>query len=457
MTISRRAFLAASAAAVVAPRAMAAPVPREADIVVVGAGAAGIAAARRVMATGRSVIVLEAANHVGGRCVTDTTSFSVPFDRGARWLHLPDINPLMRLARPAGLDVLPAAPAQKIRIGRRHARAGEIEDFLTTSVKINRAVSEAARGRTDSPLSAAIPNNLGDWSATAAYMLGVQGTGKELRDISTFDFARATPRDSGALCRQGFGTLVSKLADGVPVALGTPATNIVWGGRRDPEIETPSGRITARAVIVTVSTNVLTSGRIKFGPDLPRRHLDAASSLSLGDLEHIALEMPDNPLDLSRDDMVIEKYDTSQTGVLFANLGGSSLCVIEVAGAFARQLASQGEAAMVAFGIEWLGKLYGGDVAAAVKRSQATRWSLDPLVQGALAVASPNNAGGRRTLMEPVGGVYFAGEAVHETMWGTVGGAWESGERAAEAALRRIGAIRDPAPQKRPAKKRSKS
>jgi monoamine oxidase len=109
---------------------------------------------------------------------------------------------------------------------------------------------------------------------------------------------------------------------------------------------------------------------------------------------------------------------------------------------------------MVAFGIEWLGKLYGGDVAAAVKRSQATRWSLDPLVQGAFAVASPNNAGGRRTLMEPLGGVYFAGEAVHETMWGTVGGAWESGERAAEAALRRIGAIKDPAPQKRPAKKR---
>jgi monoamine oxidase len=109
---------------------------------------------------------------------------------------------------------------------------------------------------------------------------------------------------------------------------------------------------------------------------------------------------------------------------------------------------------MVAFAIEWLTKMYGGDVAAAVKRSQATRWNLNPLVQGAMSVASPGNSAARRTLMEPLGGLYFAGEAAHETLWGTVGGAWESGERAAEAALRRIGALRDPEEPKRPARKR---
>jgi hypothetical protein len=47
--------------------------------------------------------------------------------------------------------------------------------------------------------------------------------------------------------------------------------------------------------------------------------------------------------------------------------------------------------------------------------------------------------------------MYFAGEATHETLWGTVDGAWESGERAAEAALRRIGALRDTEPAARPA------
>lgn len=455
MTFSRRAFLSGSAAALFAPRAGFAAVPREAEIVVVGAGAAGIAAARRVAAAGRKVIVVEAASRAGGRCVTDNSSFSAPFDRGARWIYQPDINPLMKLARPAGIDVFPAAQAQKIRIGRRHARASEIEEFLTTTVKVARSVADAARGRNDVSVAEALRNAQGDWTATAAFNAYVQGFGKELSEISAFEAMRAVPRDGGALARQGLGALVARLAEGLPLSLSTPVTAINYAsGRRDIEVETPAGRISARAVIVTVSTNVLRSGRIKFTPDLPKRQLDAAAGLSLGSLDRIALELQGNPLGLSRDDMVIEKFETSRTGTLIANLGGSSLCMIEVAGGFGRDLASQGEAAMVAFAIEWLTGMYGADVAASVKRSQATRWNMDPLTGGAFSVASPGNAAARRTLMEPLGGLFLAGEAAHETLGGTVGGAWESGERAADLALRRIGALRDPEQPKRPAKRR---
>src|SRR5450631_1432888 len=113
MTMTRRDFLSASAGFAAAPalgaRAFGAPLPREADIVVIGAGAAGIAAARRIMAANRKVIVVEAAAQVGGRCLTDTATFDLPFDRGARWMHNPDSNPMIRLARSAGLD-LSAAP-----------------------------------------------------------------------------------------------------------------------------------------------------------------------------------------------------------------------------------------------------------------------------------------------------------------------------------------------------------
>src|ERR1051325_4259068 len=94
MTMSRRDFLSASAALAMTPgwrgSARAAPLPREADIVVIGAGAAGIAAARRIQAANRKVIVLEAGGRTGGRCSTDATAFDAPFDRGARWLHNPD-------------------------------------------------------------------------------------------------------------------------------------------------------------------------------------------------------------------------------------------------------------------------------------------------------------------------------------------------------------------------------
>src|SRR5580704_12087305 len=129
MTMTRRGFLKALSAFAATPvlygTEFAAPLPREADIVVIGAGAAGIAAARRIQAAGRKVIVVEAAAQIGGRCLTDTTTFDVPFDRGARWLHNPDSNPMIRLARSAGLDMVTAPSGQKIRAGRRNARAGE--------------------------------------------------------------------------------------------------------------------------------------------------------------------------------------------------------------------------------------------------------------------------------------------------------------------------------------------
>src|SRR5258706_11977554 len=122
MTITRRDFLGASAASAIAPvlsgRAWTAPLPREADIVVIGAGAAGIAAARRIMAANRKVIVLEATGQIGGRCLTDSTTFDVPFDRGARWIHNPDTNPMIRLAPGAGLDISAAPFGPKIRVGR---------------------------------------------------------------------------------------------------------------------------------------------------------------------------------------------------------------------------------------------------------------------------------------------------------------------------------------------------
>src|SRR5260221_8891077 len=109
MTMTRREFLSASAALAAAPAlgagAWGAPLTREADIVVIGAGAAGIAAARRIIAANRRVIVVEAAGQSGGRLLTDVSAFEVPFDRGARWMHNPDTNPMIRLARNAGLDI----------------------------------------------------------------------------------------------------------------------------------------------------------------------------------------------------------------------------------------------------------------------------------------------------------------------------------------------------------------
>ncbi len=462
MTITRREFLAASAAAAIAPlfggRAWAAPLPREADIVVIGAGAAGIAAARRVMAANRKVIVLEATGQIGGRCITDSTTFDAPFDRGARWMHNPDTNPMIKLARGAGLEVVPAPLGQKIRIGRRNARAGEVEELLATLVRANRAIDDASRGRLDVSCASVLPKDLGNWAATVEFLLGANATGKDLKELSAIDKVRAQDRSAALACRQGLGTLIAKLGEGLPISLSTPATRLGWSGR-DVTVETPAGKITARAAIITASSNVLTSGALKFTPELPKRTIDAASKVSLGSYDHIVLQLPGNPLGLSRDDVVIEQSKDARTAFMIANMGGSSLCSTDIAGSFGRDLSAQGEAAMVAFAVEWLTKLFGSDVAKAVKKSSATRWNAAPFALGAMSAASPGGQSSRKILMEPAGSLFLAGEAAHETLWGTVDGAWESGERAAELALRKIGAIKDPEPDRpaRASKKRKRS
>jgi monoamine oxidase len=141
--------------------------------------------------------------------------------------------------------------------------------------------------------------------------------------------------------------------------------------------------------------------------------------------------------------------------LLLANIGGSSLCVIDVAGSFGRDLSAQGEAAMVAFAGQWLGSLFGSEVAAAVRKTSVTRWNAAPFALGAMSAAAPGGQPSRKILTEPVGCLFLAGEASQETLWGTVDGAWESGERAADAALQKIGALRDqstataPAPRSR--------
>ena len=143
-----------------------------------------------------------------------------------------------------------------------------------------------------------LPKDLGDWAGTTEFVLGASFTGKDLTDVSVGDKARAQDRNTAIGCRQGLGTLIAKLGEQVPLSLSTPASRISWSNR-DVMVETSAGKIVARAAVVTVSSNVLAAGNIKFAPDIPKRMLDAASKLSLGSYDRIALQMSGNPLGLA--------------------------------------------------------------------------------------------------------------------------------------------------------------
>jgi len=435
---NRRSFLAASAAAVAHP-AIAVPAPTSFDVIVVGAGAAGIAAARRIAAAGRRLAVFEASDRVGGRCFTDMHTFGVPYDRGAHWLYAQEINPVAKLALKTGANVYPAPPNQRLRVGLRDGRDAEMEDFFATLLRCKRAIRDAARGRSDMSAAQTLPRDLGEWRPAMEFVLGPFRCGKGLHEVSAMDFAKSEERENSIFCGEGIGTLLTKLAAGLPIQLSTLVKRIDWGGRW-VEVQTPKGDLRARAVIITVSTGVLGTGRIRFDPDLPRGHAEAIGKLGLGTYEHITLEFAGNPLGLVSDDLVFEKASTERTAALLANLSGSRLCFVDVAGELGANLAQDGEAAMVAFALEWLAGLYGSQVKQAVKRTHATRWNHEPWTLGAFSAASPAGQWARQTLSGPLRErLWFAGEAVHETLWGTVGGAWEAGERAAQAALRKVG------------------
>jgi monoamine oxidase len=449
--LSRRSFLAATAMLAASRRALAAkPDGGDADVIVIGAGAAGIAAARRLAAEKVNVLVFEAQNRIGGRCATDTGIFGVPFDLGAHWIHNPDANPVLAAGSASGVYAAPRW--QSVRIGARAARDSELELFLAAQVRAQRALREPVRGKADVAVQRLLPNDLGAWKPAIEFLLGPYALAKDLGQISAADLARSAEHAREAFATQGYGALLAERAAALKIRTSKPVSMIAWG--KGAVLETPDSLWYPRAIILTCSTNALTSDDIEFIPPLPKHVRDAAAALALGSLDHIALDMPGNPLGLQKDDFVIEQARDSRTAALLANVAGTSLHVVTVGGSFGRELSAKGEAAMIDFAVRWLGERFATDVKRLVKKSHATRWNTQDYVYGAMSVATPGHADARRLLMQPLGRVFLAGEALHETKWGTVEGAWESGTRAAEAVLRHLGS-REPRAEK-PARKKRK-
>ena len=432
--LSRRSFLAASAALLARPALAAKPAGEDADVIVIGAGAAGLAAARRLTAEKLRVLVFEASDRIGGRCATDTTTFGIPFDLGAHWIHNPGANPLLAGGPPAGLDVYAAPRWQNMRIGPRAARDAELELFLAAEVRAQRALREPPKGKGDIPAERLLPNDLGLWKSSLEFMLGPYATSKDLVDISAADLVRTVERSGESFCRQGYGALLAKQAAGLTIKTKTPVTMIAWG--KSAVLETEESLWYPRAVILTASTNALLGDDIEFIPPLPKNVKASLGNLPLGSLDHIALDMPGNPLNLQKDDLIFEQATGNKTAALIANVSGTSLHVVTIAGAFGRELSAKGEAAMLDFATSWLSSAFDTNVKKYIKKSRVTRWNAQDYVLGAMSAATPGHAEARKALAEPLGRVWLAGEALHETQWGTVNGAWESGTRTAEAVIR---------------------
>ncbi|WP_431268543.1 FAD-dependent oxidoreductase [Dankookia sp. P2] len=262
----------------------------EVDVLVVGAGAAGIAAARHLLARGRTVRLLEAGLRIGGRAFTESAALGAPFDHGASWIHVAERNPLTPIARDLGFTL--RDERRRVRDillfeGRPATAAERAAHDAACEAWEDAAEARDAAGGPDIPLAAAVPRD-GPWDATISHWFSSIISGVEAEDFSLRDYI-ATGLDGANLqVAEGFGTLVARLGEGLPVTLGAPVTRLRWTGA-GVAAEGRWGVLRARAAIVTVSTGVLAAQGIRFEPALPNPVQEAIAGLPQGLLSTVAL------------------------------------------------------------------------------------------------------------------------------------------------------------------------
>ena len=426
------------------------PLPEpDCDVAIVGAGAAGLAAAAVLRAAGRRCILIEAGGRIGGRAhtVRPDRLGGARFDTGATWLHQTDRNPLVRLARARGIELVAAHQgARRLFVDDRPAEPGEVRDYEAAYAAWERTVQQRADGP-DMALAAAA-GAADPWTATIENWEGAIIAAADADTLSLHDWNRNLLDEGDLSPPDGVGALLAGLLGPMAgaVRFDTVVEAIDWSGSEGCRLRLGGGAgwIGARAAIVTVSTGVLRAGRIAFEPALPAATRAAIDGLPMGLLSKLALPATGaDRLGLDAGTLLERRLEAPGRGGMLLSAWPSGLPYVAgfFGGRYARALAGRPESAL-AEAQAALCRLLGPRAADAVDAGSGlvTGWAEDPLFGGAYAYCPPGQAGSRARLAEPIGDgrLLFAGEACRsDGLAGTVGGALADGERAAGLLLRR--------------------
>ena len=407
------------------------------DVVVVGAGAAGLAATREARDLGLTVLALEASDRIGGRAFTDPRPFGLPWDRGCHWLHSADVNPFTPLADGYGFRYRREPPARRVHLGPRWATPEEAqaqEAFVDRGFEAALAAGRAGR---DVAVASVVERDHPWIGVFEAVVHAEWGVG--LEEASTGDAAAYRDTRRNWPVEDGYGALVARHAAGVEVTRSTGVERIEWGGR-GVRVATPKGTLEAGATIVTVSTGVLAAGAIRFEPALPDWKLEAVAALPLGAANKVAFKIDGRRLGVEEHTSLLAPLaDGTLVGFQLRPFGWD-LVNGYLAGPPCRELEREGEAGMTAAMLEALTGVFGGEIASHVEATACTTWGRDPLVRGAYAAARPGLSRCRADLARPLGErLFFAGEATSPEWFSTCHGAHLSGIATARAVAAALG------------------
>ena len=313
------------------------------EIVVVGGGAAGVAAARRLHTAGVKCLIIEARPRLGGRAWTVAGPSGFGLDLGCGWLHSADRNPWAVVAQEQNrtVDKTPPPWRRRSMVGFPE---GEQHEFLEAQEQFSARVSEQAANEPD--VAAASLLERGNRWNNLINAVGTYISGAELDQVSARDFDNYD--DTGVNWRvvEGYGTTIAACGEGLPVVLGCPVNRINHLEKR-LSVETSQGVVAADQVIVTLPSAILAENEGLFAPALPEK-TEAAHGLPLGLADKLFLSLADAE-EFEKDSRMFGAIDRTATAAYHFRPFGRPQIEVYFGGQLARELEVEGEARVLRF------------------------------------------------------------------------------------------------------------
>jgi monoamine oxidase len=403
----------------------------EVDVVIVGGGAAGIGAARRLASARQTTVLLEAEPRLGGRAYTQTVQGHA-IDIGCGWLHSAERNSWVRIAAECGvaIDTSRAAWGTQFReLGFTPVEQADAHrEFGEWSARLSERPPPGDRA-----VDALDPQ--GRWSSYIRAIVNFI-SGANLETLSAADYVAydESSTENNWRAPSGYGALIAgAFPAGVDCRLETPVDEIHLrdGG---VELRTPRGVLRARAAVLTMSPAVIAGDTVRWPEELaPWR--DAARRLPLGHNEKFFFEIQ-GAAPFEDETHVIGDPRDPVSGAYYLRPFGRPLVEAFLGGDGTRILERGGAPAAHAFALDQLAGLFGESVRKCLHPIAASGWFASPRIGGAYSYALPGQAAARAALATPFDDrIFFAGEATSATDFSTAHGAHDSGVRAAEEIL----------------------